>query len=95
MEDNDKIIAFYIFSLHGQKLQALFVDPSYIGKGVGRLLWKDLLQKAKRLNIEAFTIDSDPYAEAFYVKMGAKRIGEIQSTVFPNRYIPLMSATVN
>ncbi|MED1569155.1 GNAT family N-acetyltransferase [Bacillus paramycoides] len=64
--------------------------PVCIGKGIGKLLWLHLLQQAKQLPIKEFTIDSDPYAEAFYLKMGAKRIGDIQSTVFSNRRLPLL-----
>ncbi|MCY9513041.1 GNAT family N-acetyltransferase [Paenibacillus apiarius] len=94
LEKNNKIIAFYSITLNEKKLEALFIDPEHIGKGLGKLLWLDLLSKAKQLNIEEFTFDSDPNAEAFYVKMGAKRIGETPSTVFPDRRLPLMSVTV-
>lgn len=94
LEKNNKILAFYSITLNEKKLEALFIDPEHIGKGLGKLLWLDLLSKAKQLNIEEFTFDSDPNAEAFYVKMGAKRIGETPSTVFPDRRLPLMSVTV-
>lgn len=95
MEDGSKITAFYSFSLEDKKLEALFIDPDHIGKGLGKALWSDLLNKAKQLNFEEFTIDSDPNAEAFYLKMGAKKIGEIPSTVFPGRSLPLLSVKVN
>jgi N-acetylglutamate synthase-like GNAT family acetyltransferase len=94
MEDDSKIVAFYTFSLEHRKLEALFIDPDYIGKGLGKTLWSDLLNKAKQLNLEEFTIDSDPNAEAFYLKMGAKKVGEIPSTVFPGRSLPLLSVKV-
>jgi N-acetylglutamate synthase-like GNAT family acetyltransferase len=95
MEKDNKTIAFYCFSLHEKKLLALFIDPAYIGKGLGRVLWLDLLQQVKCLNIEEFILDSDPNAEVFYAKMGAQRIGEVQSTVFPDRYLPLMQVEVS
>ncbi|GGE60964.1 GNAT family N-acetyltransferase [Priestia taiwanensis] len=94
MEVDNKLIAFYSFSLQETKLEALFISPSYIGQGLGRKLWSHALQQAKQLQLNEFTIDSDPYAEEFYLKMGAKRVGEIQSTVFPERYLPLMSVHV-
>lgn len=90
VEESDEVIGFYSLSITERKLDALFIDPNYIGKGIGKLLWSHLLQQAKQLHIEDFTIDSDPYAEAFYLKMGAERIGEIQSTVFPERRLPLL-----
>lgn len=94
MEDNAKIIAFYSFSLDEKKLESLFIDPEYIGRGLGRMLWSDLMRRAKQLHFKEFTIDSDPYAEAFYIKMGAQKIGVIPSTVFPERFLPLMSVKV-
>ncbi|MFJ8118430.1 GNAT family N-acetyltransferase [Bacillus mycoides] len=94
MEENNEIIGFYSLSTIEQKLEALFIDPNCIGKGIGKLLWSHLLQQAKQLPIKEFTIDSDPYAEAFYLKMGAKRIGDIQSTVFSNRRLPLLCMEV-
>ncbi|WP_152394883.1 GNAT family N-acetyltransferase [Paenibacillus guangzhouensis] len=94
LEQHDEIVAFYSFSVQEKKLDALFVDPAYIGQGCGQRLWADLLSRVKAMNVTAFTIDSDPYAEAFYIKMGAKRIGEIASTVFPDRKLPLMHVDV-
>lgn len=95
MEKNYEIIAFYSISVSEKKLDALFIHPEYIGKGLGRVLWLDLLRKAKQLHMEELMIDSDPYAEAFYLKMGAKRIGEIQSTVFTDRHLPLLCVKVD
>lgn len=94
MEKNSKIIAFYSFSLHPNRLVSLFIDPADIGKGIGKILWTDILNKAKQLNMKDFTLDSEPHAEGFYLKMGAKKIGETPSTVFPERRLPLMSVNV-
>lgn len=94
LEENDEIIAFYTLFVTEQKLDALFIDPNHIGRGFGKVLWSHLIQKAKQLQMKEFTIDSDPYAEAFYLKMGAKRIGDIQSTVFPNRRLPLLCMNI-
>ncbi|WP_017728458.1 GNAT family N-acetyltransferase [Halalkalibacterium ligniniphilum] len=94
MEKDNKIVAFYNFEVKNKKLEALFIDPDYIGKGIGKLLWLDLLGKAKELNIKEFTLDSEPNAEGFYLKMGANKIGYTSSTVFPNRNLPLMKVKV-
>lgn len=72
----------------------MFIDPGYIGKSIGRLSWFDLIDKAKELNVNEFTLDSDPNAEGFYLKMGAKKIGYTPSTVFPDRNLPLMQVKV-
>ncbi|WP_018756325.1 GNAT family N-acetyltransferase [Paenibacillus terrigena] len=94
MERDNELIAFYSFSVQDKKLDALFIDPEHIGKGYGKQMWSDLLSKVKALHIAEFTLDSDPYAEAFYAIMGAKRIGEVASTVFPDRKLPLMHVYV-
>ncbi|MCR6104862.1 GNAT family N-acetyltransferase [Salipaludibacillus agaradhaerens] len=94
IEKDYKIIGFYSFALKNKQLEALFIDPDYIGKGIGKLLWFDLLDKAKELNLKEFTLESEPYAEGFYLKMGANKIGYTSSTVFPNRNLPLMKVKV-
>ncbi|MGE7949018.1 GNAT family N-acetyltransferase [Lysinibacillus sp. NPDC093688] len=94
MESDNKIVAFYSFTINEMKLDALFIDPDYIGKGFGRIIWDHLLNKAKELGISEFTLDSEPNAEGFYLKMGAKKIGSTQSTVFHDRHLPLMKVKV-
>lgn len=94
IESDNKIVAFYSFLLNSEKLEALFIDPDYIGKGLGKLIWTDLINRAKELNIKEFTLDSEPNAEGFYLKMGAKKIGYTPSTVFADRSLPLMKVNV-
>lgn len=62
-------------------LEHLWVDPPHIGRGVGRRLFEDAVRVAARLGAREMTIDSDPYAEAFYLRMGAVRIGEVRADV--------------
>jgi GNAT superfamily N-acetyltransferase len=54
---------------------ALFVDPPAIGSGVGRLLWRHLALCARRDGFVSLTIDADPDACGFYLRMGAVRRG--------------------
>nr|WP_221434226.1 GNAT family N-acetyltransferase [Geomicrobium halophilum] len=96
MERDHKIIAYYSFAFTSDpvQLKALFLDPDYIGHGLGKMIWKDILMKAKELNIIEFTIESDPHAEGFYQRMGAERIGDVPSTAFLHRKLPLMKVCV-
>ncbi|PYZ97010.1 GNAT family N-acetyltransferase [Alteribacter lacisalsi] len=95
VESDGSIVAFYSFTLNeASKLESLFIDPDYIGKGVGRVIWRDVLTNAKDIGLSEFYLDSEPYAEGFYSKMGADKVGTIQSTVFPGRSLPLMKVTV-
>ncbi|MFE6840688.1 GNAT family N-acetyltransferase, partial [Streptomyces sp. NPDC057705] len=49
----------------------LFVEPSAIGQGVGRLLYRDVLRRAVELGVRRLVIDADPHAAGFYRAMGA------------------------
>ncbi|MFE0581923.1 GNAT family N-acetyltransferase [Streptomyces sp. NPDC058874] len=53
------------------RLGLLFVEPSAIGRGVGRLLYRDVLRRAVDLGVRRLVIDSDPHAAGFYRAMGA------------------------
>lgn len=76
-------------------LKDLFIEPKEIGKGYGKALWRYMIEVAKDLGIRTVQIHSDPHAENFYIMMGAKRIGEIESTVFEGRKLPLLEAEIN
>lgn len=75
-------------------LDDLFVDPAAMGTGVGRRLWEHAVAAAKALGFAAMEFQSDPHAEGFYLAMGAKRVGESESTVMPGRMLPLMRVTL-
>ena len=72
------------------KLDALFVEPTAMGQGVGGRLWQHAVTTARKLGCSELVWQSDPEAEGFYLAMGAQRAGESESTVFPGRMLPLM-----
>jgi len=72
------------------ELNKFFVDIGTIRKGIGKRLWEHMRKTARQMYVERVLIHSHPYAEGFYRAMGAKRIGEVPSSVFPNRKLPLM-----
>ncbi|MEU7062271.1 GNAT family N-acetyltransferase [Streptomyces sp. NPDC046161] len=53
------------------RLGLLFVEPAAIGRGVGRLLYRDVLRRAVGLGVRRLLIDADPHAAGFYRAMGA------------------------
>ncbi|MFD5418404.1 GNAT family N-acetyltransferase [Streptomyces sp. NPDC127069] len=53
------------------RLGLLFVEPSAIGRGVGRLLYLDTVRRAASLGFRRLLIDADPHAAGFYRAMGA------------------------
>ncbi|MEU6341006.1 GNAT family N-acetyltransferase [Streptomyces sp. NPDC046977] len=47
-----------------------FVDRPFIGTGVGRLLWGDLVRRAAALGARVLGVGAEPRAEGFYLRMG-------------------------
>jgi len=74
---------------HGLHLEDLFIEPEAIGKGYGRQLFDHAVELARELGYNRFTLESDPNAENFYLKMGCVRTGQHESLI-PGRYIPHM-----
>ncbi|MBC8171014.1 MAG: GNAT family N-acetyltransferase [Anaerolineae bacterium] len=71
-------------------LENLFIDPDHIGTGFGKQLLHHALATARNQGYQTVVLEADPNAEAFYLKMGAKRVGEHESTVLPGRMLPVM-----
>ena len=72
----------------------LFIDPPFIGKGLGRVLFDWCVDEARRMGAERLLIDADPGAEPFYARMGAKRIGERPSASIPGRVLPHLAVAL-
>lgn len=90
MEDDKEVVGFYgILMNEGEtELEYFFIDPRYIRKGYGKLLWQHVIETARSLNIKAFEIITSPEAIGFYTKLGALKIGEVESLVKVGRKIP-------
>lgn len=71
-------------------LDALFVEPEYIGTGIGCMLFRDAVEVARSRCVERIVIQSDPNAEGFYLAMGAVKTGEKESGSIAGRYLPLL-----
>ncbi|MFD9705410.1 GNAT family N-acetyltransferase [Lentzea sp. NPDC059081] len=72
---------------HGE-LGNLWLRPDRIGTGLGRVLWEHALTEAAAAGFEHLDIDAEPFAEGFYLRMGAERIGETPSGSIPGRVLP-------
>ncbi len=72
----------------GAMLENVWVDPRCHGRGVGRTLVEHALSEAQGV----IAVISDPNAEEFYVKLGARRVGEINAPMpgAPARTLPLL-----
>jgi GNAT superfamily N-acetyltransferase len=72
-------------------LDHLWVDPTWIGKGVGRALFQRAEAIARASGATSIEIQSDPNAEAFYRKMGAAvESAEPAAMDAQPRFLPLL-----
>jgi GNAT superfamily N-acetyltransferase len=94
LELNRKIVGFYALDARQEtqiELEALFVEPTYIGRGYGRLLIEHAKQRATATGATEMIIQGDPYAAAFYRAAGGVLTGERESDSIPGRYLPTFS----
>jgi GNAT superfamily N-acetyltransferase len=95
-EESGAIVGFYALATDPPdgELCLFFVEPSRIGTGIGRALWHDAVATAARVGLSRLRIESDPFAEAFYLAMGAARVGEAPSRSIPDRSLPVLSIDI-
>jgi GNAT superfamily N-acetyltransferase len=86
-------VGFYALAVVGDRmsLEHLWVLPEAMGKGVGRALFTHALGRASPLGFSEIDIESDPNAEGFYLRLGAKRAGtKVQHVAGHRRELPLL-----
>ena len=76
------------------ELSHLFIAPEKLRLGIGRALFDASIAWAAGRGATEVSILSDPYAAAFYERLGARRCGEAPSGVDPTRMLPLYAFTV-
>ncbi|KKM12052.1 hypothetical protein SY88_05565 [Clostridiales bacterium PH28_bin88] len=84
---------FYSLRRRGSELELdnLFIEPARMRQGVGSILLEHALEHTKRLGYERMLVESDPWAEGFYLHAGGVRIREVASTVQQGRFLPLIA----
>jgi GNAT superfamily N-acetyltransferase len=90
--------AFYALTSTGGELELehLWVLPGWIGSGVGRLLFEHAVREAARRGADAVAIEADPNAEGFYLRMGARRVGEnVYEIEGRKRKLPLLTVEIS
>src|SRR5215475_199387 len=69
-------------------LYALFVNPPFWRRGVGRALINAAIARARMLKAGALMIYAEPSAEGFYRRLGAIRIGQGPFVYSPEVILP-------
>lgn len=70
-------------------LDYLFVLPDYIGKGYGKSLMNDFINKIKKTERKRIILDADPNAQKFYESFGFIKIGQAETSI-KDRFLPVM-----
>lgn len=91
----DQPVAFYALrqTAGAWEIDHLWVLPEYIGRGLGKRLYAHALERLKGMGIRVARVASDPNAEGFYLKMGARRIGSVPSSP-AGRRVPLLEINI-
>jgi len=83
IEKNGGILGFYHLTAKesGFELEHFYIDPRYLGKGLGQTLWGHLRAFCIHRRIREVTIVCNDLVKVFYLKMGAAFLGRIESKV--------------
>jgi GNAT superfamily N-acetyltransferase len=90
-EIDSTVIGFHAIEHLGDglfELDALFVEPDWIGHGIGRALIEDACNSALLLGGTRMQIQGDPNAVAFYRAAGGVLTGTRESGSIPGRFLP-------
>lgn len=72
-------------------LDNLWVLPEFMGQGIGKQLFQHALERSRAQGVYNIKIESDPNAQTFYEKMGARKTGEYQIQIEGQpRALPVM-----
>ena len=63
-----------------------------MGEGIGKALLEHALTRCREIGVDIFEIKSDPNAQGFYERMGAKKVGQIAGEVDGHlRVLPILA----
>lgn len=88
--DSTNVVGFYSLKpVDGEnRLDNLWIDLPYIGRGFGKILLFDAFQKATEIGWKRLRLAADPGAQKFYEKFGGRLIGKVQSRIKPDLFLP-------
>jgi GNAT superfamily N-acetyltransferase len=75
-------------------LEDLWIDPTWIGKGVGSLLFRHAAQHARGLGARRLEWEAEPNAIGFYEKMGGTYVRPSEQTEW-GRYLDVMGVELD
>jgi GNAT superfamily N-acetyltransferase len=92
-EDAGGVVAYSILQVRNGEayLRDLFVDPPFVGKGIGARLFDDAIAFARANGAKRLSLTADPNAVAFYERWGMRVVEEEPSLYVPGRKLPVMA----
>jgi GNAT superfamily N-acetyltransferase len=96
-EVDGEIRGFYALCVIDDKaeLEHMWVQTAYIGTGIGKDLFLDAMERAAKMNVSEVELSADPNAAGFYERMGATKIGDVDSEIDGKpRKLPRMKVDV-
>jgi GNAT superfamily N-acetyltransferase len=92
LELRGAVVGWHRVTLHDERaeLEDLWLEPAFIGTGLGRLLFEHAVTIAAAHAAKRLEWDAEPYAEGFYRAMGGEEIGRSPSAAEAGRTLPRM-----
>lgn len=78
-----------LYQIDGDALALLYVEPAWIGQGVGRALLRHAAALARGRGVHQLSILADPHAAGFYRAQGAAYLLDAPSDAIPGRMLPV------
>ena len=91
-------VGFCAISIEGDRasVEHLWVLPKFMNTGIGAGLFKHMLSRCRELRVRTLEIESDPNAQGFYERMGAKKVGDVVSEVDGQpRILPILEMNLS
>jgi len=92
-----QLVGYYAYRPFGEeivKLDNLFVEPGFIGRGFGNFLLNDFMMRVQEDGFGKVVLDADPNSEAFYLSYGFKTVGKLETTI-KGRFMPVMEKLID
>ena len=88
---DDQIIGYYSFVVNDciATLDNMFISPEYIGRGFGKILMNDFMERISKTENKKIVLEAEPNAESFYKKFGFTVTSKIESSI-KERFLPIM-----
>jgi GNAT superfamily N-acetyltransferase len=97
LELQGSVEGWHRVTLHDKRaeLEDLWLEPTLIGTGLGRLLFEHAVSVAAAHGASRLEWDAEPYAAGFYQAMGGEEIGRSPSAAEAGRTLPRMRLVLN